>query len=330
MGVFVKVQKDKAYFKRYQVKYRRRREGKTDYYQRKKLCIQAKNKYASPKYRLVVRKTNTTIICQVVYATIVGDKVLASAYSTELPRYGLEVGLKNYAAAYCTGLLVGRRVLQKLGLDEKYTGVGNDEEDEIDGEIMSIEFNKRKYFVDEMDEDRRPLRVNLDIGLARTSLGAKIFGALKGAADSGLDIPHNPKKFPGYDKDEKTYDADTHKEQIFGEPVAEYMRFLEQEDEESGTKTLEEKFKTYVEKGVNADDLEELYLKVHKAIRADPSSKHKENKATRNKSASHNKEYKRPARKTLEERKAAVEEKLAKIEAMEEGESESESEEDDE
>lgn len=329
MGKFVRPQKDKAYFKRFQVKYRRRRSGKTDYYQRKKLVIQAKNKYMSPKYRLVVRKTNTTIICQVVYSTIIGDKVLAAAYSSELPRYGLEVGLKNYAAAYCTGLLVARRVLKKLGLDEKYTGVGDDEEDEVDGTIMSIEFNKRKYFVDELDEDRRPLRCFLDIGLARTSLGAKIFGALKGAADGGLDIPHNYKKFPGYDADEKQYDADVHKEQIFGEPVAEYMRFLEQEDEESGTKTLEEKFKTYVEKGVVADELEDLYLKVHKAIRADPSQKHAESKKVRNQTASHNKEHRHPARKTKAERDASVQEKLAKIAAMEE-ESDEESDEDDE
>ena len=33
---YVKVLKNKAYFSRYQVKYRRRREGKTDYYQRKR------------------------------------------------------------------------------------------------------------------------------------------------------------------------------------------------------------------------------------------------------------------------------------------------------
>mmetsp|Transcript_2503 Transcript_2503/g.2842 ORF Transcript_2503/g.2842 Transcript_2503/m.2842 type:complete len:104 (-) Transcript_2503:928-1239(-) len=96
------------------------------------------------------------------------------------------------------------------------------------------------------------------------------------------------------------------------------MRFLEQEDEESGTKTLEEKFKTYVDNGVNADDLEELYLSVHKAIRADPSPKHKESKKERNKTATHNKEYKRKARKTKEQRDADVQAKLDKIAAMEE------------
>ena len=35
----------------------------------------------------------------------------------------IQVGLKNYAAAYCTGLLIARRVLNKLGLDEAYEGV---------------------------------------------------------------------------------------------------------------------------------------------------------------------------------------------------------------
>eukprot|EP00612_Vaucheria_litorea_P003549 CAMPEP_0171460012 /NCGR_PEP_ID=MMETSP0945-20130129/5052_1 /TAXON_ID=109269 /ORGANISM="Vaucheria litorea, Strain CCMP2940" /LENGTH=329 /DNA_ID=CAMNT_0011986117 /DNA_START=43 /DNA_END=1032 /DNA_ORIENTATION=- len=327
---FVKIQKDKPYFKRFQVKYRRRRAGKTDYYQRKKLTIQAKNKYATPKYRLVVRPTCSRIICQIVYATLAGDKVLAQADSKELTRYGLKAGFKNYCAAYCTGLLVGRRVLQKVGLFEQYTGVGDDEEDEVTGEIVSVQFGKRTFFVDELDDDRRPLRVNLDIGLARTSLGAKIFGALKGASDAGLDIPHNHKKFPGYDVDEKEYDASVHKDQIFGEHVAEYMRFLEQEDAESGTKRLEEQFGTYVKAGVAADDLEQMYLDVHKAIRADPSPKHKESNKERSAKATHDKKFKKPARKTKEQRDADIDAKLKKIEAMEEESDSDEEEEDDE
>ena len=44
----------------------------------------------------------------------------SAAYSHELPRYGLKVGLTNYAAAYCTGLLLARRVLTKFGLAEAY------------------------------------------------------------------------------------------------------------------------------------------------------------------------------------------------------------------
>ena len=47
---------------------------------------------------------------QVAYSRIEGDKILCAAYSHELPNYGIKVGLTNYAAAYCTGLLLARRV----------------------------------------------------------------------------------------------------------------------------------------------------------------------------------------------------------------------------
>lgn len=40
-------------------------EGKTDYFARKRLVIQDKNKYNTPKYRMIVRSSNRDIICQV-------------------------------------------------------------------------------------------------------------------------------------------------------------------------------------------------------------------------------------------------------------------------
>lgn len=60
------------------MKYKRRRQGKTDYYARKRLITQAKNKYNAPKYRLVVRFTNRDIITQIVTSEIGGDKVLVA------------------------------------------------------------------------------------------------------------------------------------------------------------------------------------------------------------------------------------------------------------
>ncbi len=45
-------------------------EGKTDYRARKRLVAQDKNKYNTPRYRLVVRFTNTDVICQVSAQTI--------------------------------------------------------------------------------------------------------------------------------------------------------------------------------------------------------------------------------------------------------------------
>lgn len=40
-------------------------EGKTDYFARKRLVIQDKNKYNTPKYRMIVRFSNRDIVCQV-------------------------------------------------------------------------------------------------------------------------------------------------------------------------------------------------------------------------------------------------------------------------
>merc|ERR1712045_189347 len=184
---FVKVVKSKAYFKRFQVKFRRRREGKTDYYARKRLVVQDKNKYNTPKYRMVVRQSNTDICCQIAYARLEGDRIVAAAYSHELPRYGVKVGLTNYAAAYCTGLLLARRVLKKMNLDGVYQG-----QTEVDGEHFMIE---------DTDDGPGAFRACLDVGLARTTTGAKVFGAMKGAADGGIEIPHSEKRFPGYDKE---------------------------------------------------------------------------------------------------------------------------------
>merc|ERR1711976_1072726 len=159
---FVKEQKNKAYFKRYQVKYRRRREGKTDYYARKRLVVQDKNKYNTPKYRLIVRFTNRDIICQIAYARIEGDHIICAAYAHELPRYGVKVGLTNYAAAYCVGLLLARRMLKKLKLDETYPG-----QEEANGE---------EYYVEVVDDAPGAFRAYLDVGLVRTTTGARVFG----------------------------------------------------------------------------------------------------------------------------------------------------------
>jgi large subunit ribosomal protein L5e len=36
--------------------------------------------------------------------------ILCAAYAHELPNFGIKAGLTNYAASYCTGLLLARRV----------------------------------------------------------------------------------------------------------------------------------------------------------------------------------------------------------------------------
>ncbi|WP_411016121.1 hypothetical protein, partial [Salmonella sp. s51884] len=121
--------------------------------------------------------------------------------------------------AYCTGLLLARRLLQKFKLDGVYEGVA-----EATGEEYHVESEMGKPGA---------FRCYLDVGLARTTTGARVFGALKGAVDGGLDIPHSTKRFPGFDEEEGHYDAETHKKYIFGGHVADYMRHLLTEDDDS-------------------------------------------------------------------------------------------------
>ncbi|TFK23262.1 60s ribosomal protein l5-b [Coprinopsis marcescibilis] len=292
---FVKKQKTDAYFSRFQVKYRRRREGKTDYYARKRLVTQAKNKYNAPKYRLVVRFTNRDIIVQVVYARIQGDFVLTQAHSRELPRYGINHGLTNWAAAYATGLLAARRALTKLGLADKYEGVT-----EPDGTLQLTEV------LDEEDAPR-PFKCYLDVGLRRTSTGARVFGALKGASDGGIFIPHSDKRFPGYDAEAKTLEAEVLQKYIYGGHVAEYMESLEEEDDER----FKKQFATYLADDIGSDDIEEIYKNAHAAIREDPvfkpTTKSKDWKAETLKF----KTYKL----TLDQRRARIAEKIEKFKA---------------
>jgi len=237
---FIKVVKTKPYFKRFQVKFKRRREGKTDYTARRALIIQDKNKYNAPKYRLVVRFTNSDIIVQIVYATVQSDRILSSAYARELKqeRYGVKAGTHNYAGAYATGLLAARRVLKKLNLDSIYTG-----NPKTDGTY---------YLVKEVEGQRRPFLVLLDVGLARTSTGAKIFAVLKGAVDGGLEIPHKPKRFAGYNSDTRKFDPKVLRKYIFGGHVTEYMKLLQSEDQEK----YQKQFSDYIKNQIGPDDIE--------------------------------------------------------------------------
>ena len=59
---------------------------------------------------VIVLRTFFLTFLQIAYAKIEGDVILCAAYAHELPNYGIKVGLTNYSAAYCTGLLIARRV----------------------------------------------------------------------------------------------------------------------------------------------------------------------------------------------------------------------------
>ncbi|KAF9589909.1 hypothetical protein IFM89_029525 [Coptis chinensis] len=226
--VFIKPTKSRAYFKRYQVKFRRRRAGKTYYRARIRLINQDKNKYGTPKYHFVVRFTNKDIITHIVSASIVGDMILTSAYAHELPRYGLDVGLTNYSADFLRPPSLGSWVSKKLS---------------------------------------RWMR-----SLIRTTTGA-----LKGALDGGLDIPHSDKRFFGFKKENKRVGSRGSRESMsMVSMLFAYMMTLI-EDERGEVRTHFSR--KYIKKGIEADGIEELYRKVHAGIRVDPTAKKSEKEA---------------------------------------------------
>merc|ERR1712019_252783 len=123
-----------------------------------------------------------------------------------------------------------------------------------------------------------------DVGLARTSTGARPFACLKGALDGGLNIPHSEKRFRGYDPDQKEYSAE-----------------MQEEDPDKYAKC----FSKYIEAGIEPDNLEDKWLAVHEAIRENPERESKKSTFSGKPKRFNDKKI------TLEQRKANVQKKLA-------------------
>jgi large subunit ribosomal protein L18 len=86
----------------------------------------------------------------------------------------------------------------------------------------------------------------LDIGLKSSTRGARIFAALKGAVDGGLNIPHNDVILP----------AD---ERIRGEHVAAYAESLSDEE-------VEKRFSKYIKNGLSPKDLPDHFESIKQKI----------------------------------------------------------------
>ncbi|MCR4335004.1 MAG: 50S ribosomal protein L18 [archaeon] len=132
----------------YKVKFRRRRESKTNY--RKRLGL-----LKSKKDRLVVRKSNNSTICEIVTYKPEGDKIRAHFTTSSLKKFGWKGHTGNIPAAYLAGYVCAKKAIK-----EKV------------GEAV------------------------LDLGLVTPVHGGRIFSALKGAIDAGLNIPADEKVFP--------------------------------------------------------------------------------------------------------------------------------------
>ena len=134
---------------------RRRREGKTDYKARLKLLD-------SGLPRIVIRKTNRYILTQYVESNSAQDKVIIEVTSKELLKYGwpqeARGSLKSLPACYLTGLVLGKKIKEKLKSKK----------------IVSI----------------------LDIGIERSVKKSRIYAALNGVIDSGIEIKHKKEILP--------------------------------------------------------------------------------------------------------------------------------------
>jgi len=199
----------------------------------------------------------------------------------------MPVGLTNYAAAYATGLLLARRVLTKLNLADKYKG--------------NQDINGNDYNVQALQDGPKPFFALLDVGLKRTTTGSKVFAALKGATDGGIEVPHSETRFVGYNKEEKKLNAEVLRKYIFGGHVKDYMEHLKKDDPAA----YEKHFSQYSKNKLNPADLEKTWVKVHSAIRADPT-----HKSTAKPKPATQKRFNR-AKITLAQRRDTIRQKLA-------------------
>lgn len=175
---------------RYKVKFRRRREGKTDF--RRRLAL-----LKSRDVRMVVRVTNRYILVQFVKSKLEGDEVVVGALSKELRKHGWAYCCKNTPAAYLTGYLAAAKA-KRLGVS---TAV-------------------------------------LDVGRYPSTRGSRLYAALKGALDAGIDVPHSKEVLPS-------------EERIRGEHVSSWAIKLKDEDPEMSNRL----FSGYLEGGAPPGDI---------------------------------------------------------------------------
>ncbi len=166
----------------------------------------------SGKPRFVVRKTNKYIWAQVIIAKPQGDITVAAAHSREL--------VKRY------GWLGGTKNVPAAYLTGLLAGLRALRE----GITQAI----------------------IDIGLHRPTRGARVFAALKGALDAGLEIPHSEEVLPSEDR-------------IRGEHIARYAVMLESQDPE----LFKRRFSLYLQRGLHPKDLPSHFEEVKRKILED-------------------------------------------------------------
>ena len=110
--------------------------------------------------RIVVRRTNKYFVLQAVESSEAQDKVLATITSKDLLKNGWDANAGGSLKSIPAGYLTGILMAKKLG--------------------------KGKYII--------------DLGMARTFAGSRVFAVVKGLIDGGLDISADKKVFPSEER----------------------------------------------------------------------------------------------------------------------------------
>ena len=126
----------------------------------------------------------------------------------------------------------------------KNTGSCKSEITFLDGEEGVLHY--RGYSIEELAEKKgieyRPFTCFLDLGLVRSTIGNRVFAAMKGAVDGGLNIPHSDKIFPVFKKEVKGTNA--LKERIYenlmqaGENTMQLMQYMNMKLREARNKAV--------------------------------------------------------------------------------------------
>ncbi|MCR4323960.1 MAG: 50S ribosomal protein L18 [Nanoarchaeota archaeon] len=112
--------------------------------------------------RIVIRRTNKFFIIQVVESFEAQDKVILGVTSKDLLKKGWNVKMQGSLKSIPAGYLSGILLAKKIGK------------------------GKKKFIV--------------DLGMARTLKGSRVFAVVKGLVDGGLDLNVNEKVFPSEDR----------------------------------------------------------------------------------------------------------------------------------
>jgi len=159
--------------------------------------------------RAVVRKTNRYIIIQFIYPTPIGDYTLTSAHSIELVKL---FGWKGGTKNTPAAYLTGLLA----GLRAKKLGI---------------------------------LRAIPDIGLHRPVKGSKVFAALKGIIDAGIELPCSQDMFPS-------------EERIKGMTIAKYAEQLANTNPE----VFSRQFSAILQRGFDPRNMERHFDEVKSKI----------------------------------------------------------------